>query len=101
MYGSYGRMSCAACHDGTAQPQAPALSIEDADMEQGISCATCHGPGKRESDEPLFISQMNDPAKIVYSRCSSCHQIASNSDGDDDGDHDGDWGDRDGWGERD
>ena len=87
MYSSYGTMSCAACHNGTAQPKAPAISIENANMTPGIACASCHGPGKRE--ETLFISLMNDPAKTVYERCSSCHVIA---DGGEHGDDGGSWG---------
>ena len=87
MYSSYGTMSCAACHNGTAQPKAPAISIENANMKPGIACASCHGPGKRE--ETLFISLMNDPAKTVYERCSSCHVIA---DGGEHGDDGGSWG---------
>ena len=88
MYSTYGGLSCAACHNGKVQSLAPALAVEGADMAKGIACATCHGPGKSESDEPLFINKMNDPTKVVYTRCSSCHQIVSGGDDGDDGDDD-------------
>ena len=95
MYSTFGAMSCAACHNGTSQPKAPALAIEDADMERGVSCATCHAPGTEEADEPIFVSEMNDPmktGKLTYSRCSDCHTIVPDggSDGDSDDDSNGD-----------
>lgn len=82
MYNGFGS-TCGDCHDGTYQPAAPSISVEGANMEPGIACATCHGAGKEEADEPLFISLMNDPAKTVYSRCSDCHTIASDDHSDD------------------
>jgi len=78
MYNTYSG-TCTACHNGGYRPTAPVISIEGANMEQGIACATCHAAGKRESETPLFISLMNDPTKIVYSRCSDCHQFTSGS----------------------
>ena len=83
MYNLYGAMQCSACHNGTVQPKAPSISIEGANMEPGIACATCHAAGKRESEESLFISLMNDPqktGKIVYNRCDSCHVVTGSSD---------------------
>jgi hypothetical protein len=81
MYNTY-RATCAVCHDGVSQPQAPAISMEGANMKTGIACATCHAAGREESEKPLFISFMNDPTKIVYSRCSDCHQVTRSSDDD-------------------
>jgi hypothetical protein len=93
MYSSYGTMSCATCHDGVDLPKAPVLAVRDADMRRGVSCSSCHSAGDRDRGraDALFISSMNDRSKIVYSRCSSCHTIAS------DGDGGGGWGGG-GWG---
>ena len=81
MYNGFGAR-CSACHNGVSQPKAPSISIEDANMEPGVACATCHGPGKSESEESLFITLMNNPAKTVYTRCSDCHQFTSNRESD-------------------
>ena len=82
MYTTY-RGTCTACHDGATRPTAPVISIKSADMKQGTACASCHAAGKKESETPLFISLMNDPTKIVYSRCSDCHQFTKTSGSDD------------------
>lgn len=79
MYKTY-RVTCAACHDGMAEPKAPAISMDGANMAPGKTCASCHGAGKSESDTPLFISLMNDPTKIVYGRCNDCHVVTGETD---------------------
>jgi hypothetical protein len=74
MYNGLGA-TCAGCHNGTSLAKAPILAVDSADMKQGQSCSSCHSSGSRAPQ--LFISGMNNSAKVVYKRCSDCHQIAS------------------------
>ena len=67
--------NCANCHDGSFVPAPPRITGEDINMQPGISCAACHNA--RGEEDPLFISLMNNPTKVVYKRCSDCHVVVS------------------------
>jgi hypothetical protein len=72
--------NCTRCHGvGNIGSPPPTISVNNADMRQGVACSSCHAPGKRQST--LFISLMNNPTKIVYNRCSDCHTIAGSGSG--------------------
>jgi hypothetical protein len=82
MYASYGDMDCATCHDGTSQAAPPSISMEMADMEPGIACASCHAAGKEEADEPIFVTEMATAGNLQYTRCSNCHTVTGGGDDD-------------------
>ena len=73
--------NCAACHNGSFVPTAPSITGEMINMQAGISCRTCHNA--RGEEDPLFISLMNNPTKVVYNRCSDCHAVVAGRTGDD------------------
>ena len=62
--------SCLPCHvTGVAIPQAEeALSLPDDRL--GVGCETCHGPGRRHSENPKTTPMTKKPATDI---CQSCH----------------------------
>ena len=75
-----GSETCASCHDEVSKKFEGNRHTDVSLMhgKKGVSCETCHGPGKAHVDGAGDVTKIFNPAKAtakqVDSRCLSCHQ---------------------------
>jgi DmsE family decaheme c-type cytochrome len=75
-----GQEVCATCHEDVAKGFASNPHSRLAEMHEGkgVTCESCHGPGKAHvdggGDVSKIINPSKTPAKEVDAKCLSCHR---------------------------
>jgi DmsE family decaheme c-type cytochrome len=75
-----GQDTCVACHEEVTKKFAsnPHSKLAEAHGKTGVTCESCHGPGKAHVEGGGDVTKIFNPAKAtakeVESRCLSCHQ---------------------------
>ncbi|MED5371130.1 MAG: multiheme c-type cytochrome [Myxococcota bacterium] len=77
---------CVSCHATAVEAGAPPKSLEGYQVKDGVSCASCHGPGQPHLDAPGAgsIEGLGEdcPVCVIEAVCTSCHDSEQDPDWD-------------------